>query len=286
MSGHAILPHPDPVGNAQPAQNLRTNNRIITAISNITALLVFLVALGSFALSYNALQDMATGNGITGWLSYIWPLLIDFSLIVFSLSVVNAYLQSESTWKQWSLVGIYTIATIGFNVAHAPNNLLAQIVAAIAPVSLFFSFELLMGQLRNSVKKHGITRSIDQLNQRYQAALQDFDQLTQQATEVTQEIDTLTQKRNTLIAEIDTVSESGNRLDLISSSANDTTFKPGDMQALNRANDTRQARIKARREQVSVLSGQGMSQSEMANELGVSLATIKRDTKALNGRVS
>jgi DNA-binding transcriptional regulator YiaG len=252
----------------------------------MTALLVFLVALGSFALSYNALQDMATGNGITGWLSYIWPLLIDFSLIVFSLSVVNAYLQSESTWKQWSLVGIYTVATIGFNVAHAPNNLLAQIVAAIAPVSLFFSFELLMGQLRNSVKKHGITRSIGQLNQRYQAALQDFDQLTQQATEVTQEIDTLTQKRDNLIAEIDTVSESRKRLDMIPSSANDTTFKPGDLRALSRANDSRRAKIKARREQVSVLSEQGMSQSEMANELGVSLATIKRDTKALNGRAS
>jgi hypothetical protein len=98
-------------------------------------------------------------------------LLIDASLIVFSLAVVNAHLLSESTWKQWSLVGIYTVATIGFNVAHAPAGLQAQIVAAIAPVSLFFSFELLMGQLKNTVKRKAVTRSITELTE-YAASVQ------------------------------------------------------------------------------------------------------------------
>jgi len=137
-------------------------NKVIAAT---TAALVFLVALGSFALSYNALRDYAVKNGIPGNLAYIWPLLIDFALIVFSLSVVNAYLQSEKTYKQWGLVGIYTLATIGFNIAHAPGNLAAQIVAAVAPVSLFFSFELLMGQLKTGVKGQGLTRNIEQLEQ-------------------------------------------------------------------------------------------------------------------------
>ncbi len=111
-------------------------------ISITTATLVFLVAIGSFSLSYSALRDVAIQNGIDESLAYIWPLLVDFSMIVFSLSVVNAYLQSETTWKQWGLVGVYTIATVSFNVAHAPHDLQAQVVAAIAPVSLFFSFAI------------------------------------------------------------------------------------------------------------------------------------------------
>jgi DNA-binding NarL/FixJ family response regulator len=67
--------------------------------------------------------------------------------------------------------------------------------------------------------------------------------------------------------------------------ANDTSFKPGDTEALNRANDTRQAKVTERREQVLNLSNTGKSQAQIADELKVSIATVKRDTKALNGRV-
>jgi DNA-binding transcriptional regulator GbsR (MarR family) len=138
---------------------MRTN----TLIQLTTAFLVLLVAAGSFALSYNALKEVALSNGITGRLAYLWPFLIDFALIVFSLAIVNAYLQSESTWKQWSLVGLYTVATIGFNIAHAPNDLQARIVAAIAPVSLFFSFEILMGQLKASARRSSLVKSLAEL---------------------------------------------------------------------------------------------------------------------------
>ena len=272
------------MGTPSIARFPHTNNRITTVISTITAILVFLVALGSFALSYNALQDMALKNGITGWLIYVWPLLIDFSLIVFSLAVVTAYLFSESTWKQWSLVGIYTIATIGFNVAHAPNSLQAQIVASIAPVSLFFSFELLMSQLKNSVTRQGITKSLAQLSQEYQEASQNFEQLTQQIKEANDEIDTLTKERDTLKAEI--VSQKKSFSGLLS--ANDTSqngFKLGDLEALNRANDTRQGQILERREKVLTFLEQGLSQNQIADELKVSLATVKRDVRSLNGKV-
>lgn len=256
------------------------------AISITTAALVFLVALGSFALSYTALRDMAARNGIDGTLSYIWPLLIDLALIVFSLSVVNSYLQSENTKKQWALVGIYTIATIGFNIAHAPNNLQAQVVAAIAPVSLFFSFELLMSQLRTSVKKHSITQNIEQLSRT----------VSQKQIEAS-ELDTiLAQKSSTvsnLKGEIDTLKAQIVELrkeriltknGVISPS--DTSEQAQNDTSLQQANDTRQAQIEGRREQVLILSEQGMSQLDIADELGVSIATIKRDAKALNGRMA
>jgi uncharacterized protein YerC len=232
-------------------------------ISWVTAFLVFMLAVGSFALSYNALQDYASQHGITGLLSYVWPLLIDASLIVFSLAVVNAYLQSESTFKQWALVGVYTLATISFNVAHAPANLQAQIAAAIAPVSLFFSFELLMNQLKTSVTKHGLTHSIKELSQQYQTLSRDLEMLGRQ--------------RDTLQAQIEELRSIKQK----QMSLNDTGYKPD----IGKAQEAKQAQVELRREQVLNLISQGMSQPDIADELGVSLATVKRDTKALNGKV-
>lgn len=60
--------------------------------------------------------------------------------------------------------------------------------------------------------------------------------------------------------------------------SNDTT--------LDRANDTRKDTKQQRQERVLSLLQEGMSQSQIASELGVSLVTIKRDTKELNGKVS
>ncbi len=85
-------------------------------ISTITAVLVALVALSALALSYNALQAVAVANGVTGWQSYIWPLLIDASLVVFSLAVVRNSLWSERIVWPWLLVGVYTVATVVFKV--------------------------------------------------------------------------------------------------------------------------------------------------------------------------
>lgn len=161
------------------------------AISILTAGLVFCLALGSFALSYSNLMLLAGESGIRGWLAYIWPLLIDASLIVFSLSVVNAYLHGEGTWRQWSLVGLYTVATIGFNILHAPDNLQAQIVAAIAPISLFFSFELLMSQLKASVKRYSTVKSIDELQKELNAKRKESSKLDDNLTAKHEEFDNL-----------------------------------------------------------------------------------------------
>src|SRR3990172_12201226 len=107
-----------------------------TFITRLTASLVAIITMMSFAISYHALQGMALTNGIPVLLSYVWPLLIDFSLVVFSLCVVTAHLHSESTWRQWLLVGLATTLTCTYNYLHAPNNLIAQSIAIVPPVML------------------------------------------------------------------------------------------------------------------------------------------------------
>lgn len=54
---------------------------------------------------------------------------------------------------------------------------------------------------------------------------------------------------------------------------------------LAKANETRQAQIDERREAILTLLNDGKTQPEIAEAIGVSLATVKRDTKALNGQV-
>jgi len=183
------------------------------------------------------------------------------------LAVVNAYLQSESTWRQWALVGIYSIATVSFNIAHAPNNLQAQIVASIAPISLFFSFELLMNQLKLTVKKHGMSQSIKEMSH----------EVSRLESEIAQKV----QKSESLDNRIDTLRDEIEELQAQKNGSNGPNERE-----MSYANDARQAQIDERREKVYELLQQEMSQADMADELGVSVATIKRDLKALNGRVS
>lgn len=138
-------------------------NKPTTIISYSTAAFVFLVATGAFVLSFANLWDTALAHGLPPRLAWIWPLLVDFALVVFSLAVVRASLHNERTWWPWLLVAIYTVGTIGFNVYHAPDNLTARVIAVVAPVSLFLSFETLMGMLKSGVRRNSLVQSISQI---------------------------------------------------------------------------------------------------------------------------
>lgn len=154
------------------------DNKTTQIINTLNAILVGCIALGSFTLSYSSLRQVALTYGIEGHflyidLSYVWPLLIDGALVVFSLSVVSAYLRSESTWRQWTLVGLYTLVTVAFNILHAPNSPLAQVVpkglvslvvAMVAPTSLFFSFEMLMSQFKGQIARQNKMAALAELD--------------------------------------------------------------------------------------------------------------------------
>ena len=152
-------------------------------IAPVTSVLVLIIAAMSFVLSYHALQTLSAANGMPYYLSLIWPLLIDFSLVVFSLCVVTAHLHGDSTWRQWGLIIGCTFCTIAYNYLHAPNTLIAQSIAVVPPIMLFFSFELLMMQLKNSIKRQSVTQV-----------------LTDKVEQLTQEVDSPITYRRNLVA--------------------------------------------------------------------------------------
>lgn len=134
------------------------------AITFFTVALFSIIAILAFILSFSALQITAHNNGKAGLLAYAWPLLIDGGLIIFSLAVVYKSLRQESARLQWAMVGLFTVATVGFNVFQASNALVTVLVAASAPIVLFLTFETLMGMIRAGVQRGEYQNRIDDLS--------------------------------------------------------------------------------------------------------------------------
>ena len=108
--------------------------------------IVLLAAFG-FALSYDALRQMAVAGHVRGPLTYLFPLVIDGFIaigIVALLILRGAPLRSRL--YVWTLIGVATGTSIAANVVHAIglnegthlrlNNTTAGALSAIAPLAL------------------------------------------------------------------------------------------------------------------------------------------------------
>lgn len=284
-----------------------TTDKPTTIINRLSFILVGLVAVGSFVLSYASLRETAFTYGIRHDLTWVWPLLVDFAMIVFSLAVVRASLYQERTWWPWLLVALYTVGTIGFNVLHAPDNLTARIVAIVAPVSLFLSFETLMAMLKAEVKRNSLIRSMSQLAQELAQKTQelaDFEVRRQQEIEeeglklkasLDNELSQLGQEVESKRLELANIeSESSQRArqyqerletmqKTIQSYEQDIEAKREELKNL----DSSQVKVylpgnldnKQRQELVNRMEQDGLTQKQMAEALGVSVGTIKNIKK-------
>lgn len=237
----------------------------IKLIAGLAAGLVGLLALLAFILSYNSLQHLAASNGIPGWLSHLWPLLLDFAMIVFSLAILRANLRREPNRYPWLLtIAFASLATVAnvLDVASLglPPVVIAAAVKALAPVALVLAFELLMSMLKAEINRAAVVTS-----------LADLQTQTDQMTRLTETLATQIEQQQVKLTDL---RDQAKQLSAGPNRAN--------VEEMNRARSTQMTQ---RREQVLTLADQGMTRPEIANELGVSVTTIKRDLKALNGRV-
>lgn len=196
-------------------------NRTNTLISSLTGFLVFLLAAAAFLLSFDALKHLAATNGIPTGKAWIYPAIVDGAIIVFSLSVLQASLNRQRTTYPWALVAVFTAMSVILNIVHAPNSFLSRVLAAIPPVALFLSFELLMGQIKGLVQRSGAIQSLQDLFETIRQRQAEIDNLSKQQTltektivERQQELDILTQKLKQQMAHFDkTVQEQQCHLD-------------------------------------------------------------------------
>lgn len=140
-----------------------TNNRDWNStISRLTGWLVGFLALASFVLSYEALWTLAIDSEVTWWLAWLWPLTLDFFVLVASLSILRNSLNGHPRLYAWTLVVVFTALSIVFNAIHKGlpievYNIYAlpyvpMVVYILPPVAFVFSLHLLVEQVGDIIK--------------------------------------------------------------------------------------------------------------------------------------
>jgi transposase-like protein len=142
----------EPVSDPRP--KLQNSTCAVLWIGRSTAVLVGLLAIAAFALSFEALRDLAVTTGAIPNPRHAWlfPVLLDGGVVVFSLAALRASLTGNDRRWYMSLVVIVTLLSVGFNVAHASRGFLAGVMAGMPPLLLFMAFESLMRQFQETLK--------------------------------------------------------------------------------------------------------------------------------------
>jgi len=116
-------------------------------IYRVSAAGVLLLAAAAFTLSYDALHQLALDSRVRPALAWLWPVVIDGTIVVALLTVVAAKRAAARAGYPWTLAGLFSAASVAFNIAHAPDRPVAQLVFAMAPVALVLTTHLLMQQV-------------------------------------------------------------------------------------------------------------------------------------------
>ncbi|BEP13967.1 hypothetical protein acdb102_22780 [Acidothermaceae bacterium B102] len=139
-----------------PTEDVARDCEVGDRIQSITTAGVAALAVGAFLLSYDALHQLARTSRVPALLAWLWPLIVDGFILVASLAVLDAIHTGRRPVYPWLLVLAFSTLSVTFNVLHAPHNPVAQLVAAIPPLALVLSFELLMRQIHHRLQNRGV----------------------------------------------------------------------------------------------------------------------------------
>jgi Protein of unknown function (DUF2637) len=112
----------------------------------VSAAGVIVLAAAAFTLSYDALHQLALDSRVRPTLAWLWPVVIDGTIVVALLTVLAAKRAATRAGYPWTLAGLFSAASVAFNIAHAPDRPVARLVFAMAPVALVLTTHLLMQQ--------------------------------------------------------------------------------------------------------------------------------------------
>lgn len=223
----------------------------------VTMALVATIAAGSFALSFQALKQVAADNGVSRELAPIWPLVVDVSVIVYTLAILVAQLQRRGAKLPVALVLFYGLVTIAGNIIHAPLTAVGWFVAALPPLSLILGTEALRTMAHHIIERATTLTGLQELAAKSEELHGQLQKVEAQLIAKTTQLDSV---KNALTAAL---------------SAKNTDF------AVKMYN-SRQAKITERRERVQQLQNEGLNEKAIANEVGIKdVRTIRRDLAAI-----
>lgn len=231
-------------------------NRIVKSMTVSVIVLVTLIGVGGFILSYGALHAIGIENGMpSDWRGYIWPLLTDFGLIVFTLALLTAQVTQQRVWLWTVGVTFLALASMAYNVAHAElaEKTVYQIVLTVAvtvwpPLMLVLTTEALRHLLKTVIDRAGMVVTMTTLSSQKQSLENELSKLRRSQTELRERIE---RQQNEQAQEFD-----------------------------------RHAVVIDRRESILAdLKTGSIGIAELARKYNISEATARRDVNALNGKV-
>lgn len=115
-----------------------------------TVILIGILGITSFTVSFFGLHDVAAWVGLPVWLRWAVPVFIDIAILAYSLAAVIHRSRGETVWPTWVTLAVFTSASVVANGAHALakgegetaiQSWIGAVIAAMAPVAVFAATE-------------------------------------------------------------------------------------------------------------------------------------------------
>lgn len=175
-------------------------------IAWLTGILTISLAAFGFVLSFNALADLAAQHGIS--IPWLFPLIVEAAVIVFSLNATYRSLHGESAKWQWALIIGSSLLAGTFNVLHSQPDLISRSMSAMPSLFLLLSFETFLGQVKHAVKLSNSVKSLSELTEAIEQKRREADRqvselnttIEQKRQELTQTIEQKQQELDALVS--------------------------------------------------------------------------------------
>lgn len=121
-------------------------NKVLRATLVSAVVITTVIGIASFVLSFAALWDLATMAGVPRSLSWLWPVIVDGTILQATISVIAlAQFEEQRSGRRffWGVLITAALVSIGANAMHAfisdagtLHPALSAAIATVAPVSL------------------------------------------------------------------------------------------------------------------------------------------------------
>lgn len=120
-------------------------NKVLRATLVSAVVITTVIGIASFVLSFAALWDLATMAGVPRNLSWLWPVIVDGTILQATISVIALAHVDQHGGRRffWAVLVIAAMVSVGANAMHAfisqagtLHPALSAAIATVAPVSL------------------------------------------------------------------------------------------------------------------------------------------------------
>lgn len=114
---------------------------------------MFIVAVASMVLSFDGLRKLATEAKISEQLAFLFPVIVDGTIIMASLAILRMNLSGQRAVLGWVTMFLGTGLSIAGNVISVRNEgVIAMGTHALPPILLATSLELFLSLIRTNIK--------------------------------------------------------------------------------------------------------------------------------------